>query len=160
MSLDQDTKRRLKVQVWVYWIPSGSGVSLSQEVKILLLKTIPERGSLWQPVTGGVDAGEEIESAARREAWEETGLSFRHPLCELSKPFEFESRFGPAVEYPYAFEVNEPGDQPPQVRLDSREHDQYVWLSPKEAQEKIQFPAQVEVLQCLIDRINQKNKEN
>ena len=41
----------------------------------LLLKRIPSRGGFWQPVTGGVNAGEDFTLAAKREVQEETGIN-------------------------------------------------------------------------------------
>jgi NUDIX domain len=39
----------------------------------LLLKRSAARGGFWQGVTGGVEVGETLAQAARREVWEETG---------------------------------------------------------------------------------------
>ncbi len=40
----------------------------------LMLRRVPERGGFWQGVTGGVEEGERLIDAARREVMEETGL--------------------------------------------------------------------------------------
>ena len=39
----------------------------------LLLRRTTARGGFWQGVTGGLEAGESLAQAARREVWEETG---------------------------------------------------------------------------------------
>lgn len=123
------------------------------DVRFLLLKTKPERGSFWQPVTGGVESGETLVSAAEREALEETGLRPHSPLLELGDPFEFESRFGPAVEYPFALEVNSSLAQPPHVVLDDREHDQYQWVTFDEALLRLQFESNRKPLRVLQDAL-------
>ena len=43
----------------------------------LLLKRVTDRGAFWQGVKGGVENGESLLEAARRELIEETGLSAR-----------------------------------------------------------------------------------
>ncbi len=139
--------RRLKVQVWLYWVPQSM---------FLLLKTQPERGGFWQPVTGGVDAGEGLEEAALREVQEETGLSplsGAGSLFRIGEPFEFESQWGPATETPFALEVTQPLDRPPVVRLDAREHDQFAWVSAQEALSRVKFASNSKVLRALLDKL-------
>ena len=43
----------------------------------LLLKRVADRGAFWQGVKGGVENGESLLEAARRELVEETALSAR-----------------------------------------------------------------------------------
>ena len=71
-----------KVQVWV----------LDTEKKaVLLLQTIPERDSFWQPVTGSVEEGETLTEAALREVCEETGLGDETKVIDLHYKFSFQS---------------------------------------------------------------------
>ena len=65
---------RDSIECWVYRRSSAGPL-------FLLLKT-PARenmGSIWQPVTGGMEQGEGAEEACAREVFEETGLRLRRP---------------------------------------------------------------------------------
>ena len=83
---------RLKVQVWIY-----TRVPEIPHPLFLLLKTRLDRGEFWQPVTGGVEAGETVLNAALREAREETGLVFASTPDPIGGSFTFECR-GETVE--------------------------------------------------------------
>ncbi len=159
MRSDQVTERRSKVQVWVYWVPHSPQLQAHIGVRFLVLRTLPERGGFWQPVTGGVESGEIPEVAALREALEETGLAPGRPIFKIGEPFEFESRWGLAVEFPFGFEVNEPRDQPPAIQLDLREHDQFAWVSAEEALRRVKFASNKKNLVDLIQKLENK-KEN
>lgn len=53
----------------------GAGVLVAREGAVLLTHHVrPGVFDYWSPPGGGVHPGEDIESAARREAFEETGL--------------------------------------------------------------------------------------
>ena len=159
MSVDQVTARRLKVQVWVYWVQKSLNPREPVRTSFLLLRTQPDRGAFWQPVTGGVEKGETPESAALREAFEETGLAPARPIFQIGAPFEFESRWGPALEFPFGCEVGEHQDRPPEVQLDVREHDQSVWVSAEEALKRLRFESNSMILADLIKKLeNQKGE--
>jgi 8-oxo-dGTP pyrophosphatase MutT (NUDIX family) len=66
---------------------------------ILMLLTTPQRGSIWQNVTGSVEAGETFAQAALRELHEETGLVLDpEQLEDLSWSFSFIDSKGRDVE--------------------------------------------------------------
>ena len=64
---------------------------------LIQLKMTDSNGGHWQNVTGSVEEGESLETAARRELFEETGLSVG-PLLPLDMIFRFKSRWGDEVE--------------------------------------------------------------
>ena len=114
-----------KVQVWLF----RRGDSGRPEV--LLLRTTPERGGFWQPVTGSAEAGEGHPAAAAREAEEETGLALApESFRAIGHAFEFESRWGGrAREEVFVAKVR--GDDP--VKTDSREHVDFRWVESSQA---------------------------
>ncbi len=132
---------RLKVQVWIYRNRQRKGY------EVLLLRTNRKRGSFWQPVTGSVDEGESLEKAARREATEETGLSFSRKPQSLDLEFAFESRFGPARESVFGLEAPDSSDQ---IDLDPHEHEAWQWVTPDEAFKLLKYPSNAEGLKALL----------
>lgn len=130
-----------KVQVWIHARDEESG-----ERRVLLLQTTPERKSIWQPVTGGVEEGEEQDQAAHREAREETGFNgdLGAPRA-LGFEFFFQSPRGQAEERCYAWEL----PRCLQPILDPREHVAYAWVSLQEARARIPFDSQLQALRLL-----------
>ena len=77
----------------------------------LLLKRIPERGGFWQPVTGGVHEGENLDTAAKRELFEETQITEFNNFLKDVYFFEFGSDDeGWMKEYVYGVGVNQAVD--------------------------------------------------
>jgi dihydroneopterin triphosphate diphosphatase len=132
-------KERLKVQVWIHR-RSASGIEL------LLLLLRPERGGFWQPVTGGVEEGEELGAAALREAREESGMEFRGPALPLGTDFRFEARGRRFHEFGFRVEA----DAAARVSLDGREHVDHRWVGPAEAKKLLHHASNVEMLEVLI----------
>nr|WP_245535778.1 dihydroneopterin triphosphate diphosphatase [Thiorhodococcus drewsii] len=104
---------------------------------LLLRRTRP--AGFWQSVTGSLSPGETPRHAAARELREETGLlaggaliDMRHStLFPIIRPWR--KRYGPNIcfnrEYCFALVL----DGRRCVRLNSREHQEYRWLSAREA---------------------------
>ncbi len=111
-------------------------------IKCLLLHTIPERGSHWQPVTGTVEDNEGYFEAACREPMEETGFEFDSPPIDIGYEFEFISKFGVTKERVFALLVS--GEPTP--KLDLREHIDYQWVPAIEALKIVKYPSNIEGL--------------
>ncbi|HJW32759.1 MAG TPA: lipoyl(octanoyl) transferase LipB [Holophagaceae bacterium] len=106
--------------------------------EVLMMLRTPQTGLWWQSVTGMLEAGESLESAAHRELGEETGLSavgfrsldLRHSFWVDPSVVRFpdaEPRFN--TETCFALEVDP--HQP--VRLHPEEHTEFRWCGFEEA---------------------------
>lgn len=131
-------KPKQKALVVVLW-------KSEQNSQVLLLKVTPERGGFWQPVTGHVEPGESYLDAALREASEETGFTFTDPPQYLGMEYQFEGRFGPALERAYSLTVAA-SSTPPTPKLDPKEHTDFQWCTPSEALQAVTFPANREAI--------------
>ena len=69
----------------------------------LLLKRQPHRGGFWQPVTGGVEEGEDLKETALRELNEETGITEVLEVISDLHYFEFEANGGHGWMKEYVF---------------------------------------------------------
>jgi 8-oxo-dGTP pyrophosphatase MutT (NUDIX family) len=127
-----------KVQCWIF--ASQDEKELSP--KCLLLKTIPKRGSYWQPITGSVEVGEGYFEAACREPYEETKLYFDSPPIDVGFEFQYASQYGVVKERVFALLI--PNPQP--VTIDPIEHQDYTWVTPLEALKMLRFPSNKEGL--------------
>lgn len=109
-------------------------------LRFLMLKRTAQKGGFWQCVTGGVEEGETIEAAAKRELFEETGLE---PVAWIRDvfSFQFEQDGWYYTEFVFAAEVD--GD--PVLS----EHDEYRWCTFEEA-EALVPEAHAEVREALM----------
>lgn len=111
-------KLQKKVEVFVF---------RSGPLRYLLLKRIDSRGGFWQPVTGNVETGEDITSAAVREVMEETGILDFTRVVNTDYSFEFESGATKYLEVVFGVEVEESD-----IVL-SGEHCDHGWFSYEKA---------------------------
>ncbi|MGD0718387.1 MAG: NUDIX domain-containing protein [Thermoplasmata archaeon] len=105
-------------------------------VRLLIFRRPPDRGSIWVPISGKVDADDaDWEAAIRRELREETGLASPKRLQALDWHVTFEGPEGGRWRL-HAFGVEvEPGWNP---RL-SAEHDACAWVTPSEAVKRLHY---------------------
>jgi dATP pyrophosphohydrolase len=113
-------------------------------IEYLLLKRLPERNGLWQPVTGGMEEGETREEALRREVKEETGVKNIVAVIEGLYYFEF-SDPNLNQEYVYGVEVS-PSEE---IVLDREEHSEHKWCSFQEALQLLHWKENKEALRKL-----------
>lgn len=116
-----------------YKRPESVLVVVHTPTSVLLLRRTDDAG-FWQSVTGSLEWGENVLTAAVRELYEETGLSaepaqfrdmglvHRYPILP-----RWRARYSPDVSEntERAFALALPGETP--VRL-SAEHDEYAWF--------------------------------
>ena len=116
----------------------------SNRIEYLLLKRLPERNGFWQPVTGGVEEGETLTEALRREIREETGIENLVRVIEDIYSFEFSD---PNLNKEYVFGVEVAFTEV--VVLDGREHSEYRWCSIKDALQLLYWKENKEALEKL-----------
>lgn len=121
--------RRAQVQV----IPFCTGET-PEDTRVLLFKRNEQKGGFWQPITGGIEYGEDVIPAALREASEEAGISDNdiERVVDDGYTFEFTDEHRGAVrtftEYVLAL-VMRPGFEPTL----SKEHTEARWATQSEA---------------------------
>lgn len=140
-------KERKKVQVWIYTQLN------SKEIQVLLLLTQPSRGSFWQPITGSVEEGETLATAALREAREETGFEFDQPLLDLNYDFIFQAREKKFHEFCFSIAVSKP-ESPV---LDSHEHSDFQWVTSDHAMKILKHASNQEALTALLGLLRKRN---
>lgn len=103
----------------------------------------------WQPIYGGVHAGEKAVDAARRELLEETGIiSKRMFLVEYVETVFF--RPNNAIHMFPVFAAEFTSEQ--EIRL-NEEHDAFRWVSSAEVKDKFVFRTQREAISVLVDTL-------
>ena len=94
---------RINVQVFVF--------TRNPKFSVLILKRIPERNDHWQPISGGIEKGEEALDTIRREVYEETGIKDFMRIIDLEYSFIFKTRWHNKLakmkEHCYAVEIEE-----------------------------------------------------
>lgn len=97
--------------------------------EVLLAKSRKWKNS-WIPVGGHIELGETIEHAAKREAFEETGLRIKNFRVFSVLEGIFPKNFSKKKHFIYLHASCEGNGK---VRLDYRELYEYAWVSLKKA---------------------------
>lgn len=124
------------------------------QIEYLLLKRAQAQvGQIWQTVVGAAEWDEELVETARREVYEETGLTNMLGIMAVGYAFSFTFRFSEGQPSRYApgvdtirnivFAAQVRGRQP--ITL-SDEHVEYGWFSYEEALQKLYWPEDKEAL--------------
>ena len=112
------------VQVWLFRRQAA-------QREYLVLRRTDARGGFWQPVTGRVEPGETLASAARREVLEETGQATEPVALGLAETSLMDATWfapaaaGPVFNREHAFAAQVETDA---VQLQADEHDACAWL--------------------------------
>ncbi len=123
-------RKPIKVEVVIFRFVNGS-------YEYLLLKRIASRGGFWQPVTGGLEEGEELHDAIVREVREETGIARIKRIINDVHQFTLEDKKH-FTEYVFGAEIN--ADE--KITFDKNiyeEHDAHRWCSFDKAMQMLKW---------------------
>lgn len=135
--------RIAQVEVIVYKI-------IKKSPFFLLLKRSSDRGGFWQPITGGVNFGEKIKEAAKRELFEETQIKNYIQILENVYYFEYEPKnYNRTKEYVCAIQV-EDGTEP----VLSFEHIEKKWCNLEESLKFLKHDENKDAFRALYELIN------
>jgi 8-oxo-dGTP pyrophosphatase MutT (NUDIX family) len=127
--------RTSQIQIVVYKIIGGA-------VSYLLLKRSEAKGGFWQPVTGGIELGENDIQALHRELGEELGIFTYIRVTPMIYEFSFSVEQSHNLkERVYGVEVD-----PDQEIILSSEHTDYAWLPYEDAIDRLKWDSNRQAL--------------
>ena len=122
----------------------------------MLLLRKPRKRDAWQLPQGGVEEGENTESAALRELKEEAGITATIiGVSERCYKYDFPASFrrfrpdhvcGQCIRFVFA--VPDPGQE---IQVDGKEIDAHKWVLPQEVSLYIKRRAYLQVVQQLVE---------
>tara|TARA_B100001094_G_scaffold41702_1_gene36384 strand:- start:78 stop:521 length:444 start_codon:yes stop_codon:yes gene_type:complete len=126
----------------------------TQKSEVLVLQR-SQPFSFWQSVTGSLHYNESKQSAASRELLEETGLTDQGKLVDLmiKRVFDIDPRWQNRyqlfdkinTEYEFHYILEEKCE----IKIDTREHHQYEWITINEAIDRVWSWTNKEALESL-----------
>ncbi len=125
-------------------------VFLTYDNKYLILKRSSEvktMKSLWAGISGIIEGNEEPAYRAKREVFEEAGISEdRLTLLKIAPQMRVESQYNDHewLIHPFLFSVKEPS-----IKL-NWENQEYLWISPSDLSKYQTVPSLDKVLACLL----------
>ncbi len=112
---------RPSIECWLVR-PTGSGA----DILLLHAPEVPDKHpALWQPVSGGIEPGEDTRTACCREVAEEAGLAIEAAalVCVIDQ-ITIHARPGLTLDKTVFASIAPPGE----IRIDQREHDGHRWV--------------------------------
>ena len=121
---------------------------------------------VWQWIAGGMeDFDKDINSAAERELFEETGIKeniniielegfTKIPVVNIVKEFKWGDNVYYADEYSFAVNISDK-----QIKI-SEEHSEYKWVSYDEARNLLKYDSNKSALWELNEKIRRNNNES
>jgi len=129
------------------------------EFEYMLFHRIPRGGSIWQAVSGAANWDEDLVEAARREVYEETGITGLSGLTAVGD-FSFPLGHKPWMNYPPDVTRIHNTVFAAEIRTDtitlSEEHDDYCWCEYEKAMQLLRWPEDREALERLHNYLNGK----
>jgi 8-oxo-dGTP pyrophosphatase MutT (NUDIX family) len=118
-------------------------------IEYLILRRTPEKGSIWQPMTGNSDKEDSsILDTCTRELKEETGITKSMRVIENVHSFSYSKDEKEFEEHVFGVEVSL--TQPITLQSEPHvEHSEYTWTSYDGAFELFEFVEQKEALNKL-----------
>jgi len=106
--------------------------------KVLILKRTAERGGFWQPLSGGIEKGEDYNDTIKREVYEETGIKEIIRIIDLNYNFTYKTsknkEFKKMKDFCFAVEINKEKE----IQL-SYEHEEFLWCSQNEVKNQLKW---------------------
>jgi len=134
------------IECWVFRLRAGG-----RDPEFLLIRRAPDRifPGIWQPVTGGLHAGERAPVAARREVAEETGLADDavEAMFDLDQVGSFYAEDLDAVVNSVIYAVRVRADAEASL---SGEHDGLEWVDAESAIRRSIWPPYRESIERIL----------
>ena len=146
--------------------PRGTPGGTCSVLYEVLLVHKPRKHDDWQLPQGGIEKGETIEHAARREIREETGISIEESAIFFKSlriyAYDYPKGYARALRPPYRGQriqfVGVPVPPDTTVRVDGKEVDGHIWALPEDIQRYVKRKEYLKVIQRVIAESLEKGK--